>query len=170
MHDLGTLGGIDSYGEDINDAGQVAGYSHKLIGGPVHAFLYSNGVIQDIDTLGSDVSYGYGINALGQVVGTFYNNVGVNTNSAAHAFLASGGTMYDLNGLVTNLASTDFSFLQAAEDINDNGWIVGYATTTSGDTHAFLAKPVPASVPEPATTGLLGLGTLLLAARRRRSA
>ena len=65
-----------------------------------------------------------------------------------------GGTMYDLNNLVSNLDSWT---LTAAQGINDSGAIVGYGTL-GGVTHGFLL-----SVPEPSTiilllTGLIGLG------------
>ena len=121
--------------------------------------------MQDLGVLsGGTHSYGLGINASGQVVG---QSTVAGLAFYGHAFLSSGGVMYDLNDLVTNLASTDFSFLDTGTDINDSGWIVGSGLTrTDEKTHAFLAIPVP----EPTSAGLLGLGTLLLAVRRRRSA
>ena len=49
--DLGSLGGGSSVGLDINNSGQVTGYS-TLPSGATHAFLYSGGVMTDLGTLG----------------------------------------------------------------------------------------------------------------------
>ncbi len=47
--DLGTLGGTNgSYGEGINASGQVTGYSYTAGNTAYHAFLYSNGAMQDL--------------------------------------------------------------------------------------------------------------------------
>ena len=46
---LGTLGGEYSFGTGINNAGQVAGASATPT---LHAFLYTNGQMQDLGTLG----------------------------------------------------------------------------------------------------------------------
>ena len=40
MTDLGTLGGIDSQANGINDSGQVVGFLY-LGGNDYHAFIYS---------------------------------------------------------------------------------------------------------------------------------
>src|SRR5687767_10631895 len=49
--ELGTLGGNDSYATGINNAGQVTGNA-KTATGETHAFLYSDGVMNDLGTLG----------------------------------------------------------------------------------------------------------------------
>ena len=49
MQDLGTLGGSNSYANDINDSGQVVGYSETDSGGQL-AFLYENGQMIGLDT------------------------------------------------------------------------------------------------------------------------
>ena len=49
--DLGTLGGSASSGLDINDSGQVVGYSYNA-NNARRAFLYSNKTMTDLGTLG----------------------------------------------------------------------------------------------------------------------
>lgn len=94
VQDLGDLpGGTDgSSAMDINDLGQVVGYSRTGTG--YRAFLWtSGGGMQNLGDLpgGEDYSYAFAINDLGQVVG--YSPAATGT----HAFLwTSGGGMQDL--------------------------------------------------------------------------
>jgi probable HAF family extracellular repeat protein len=60
--DLGTPGEGYSFGVDINERGQVVGYSG-------YAFLWKNGVITELGTLGGAISRAVAINEQGQVVG-----------------------------------------------------------------------------------------------------
>ncbi len=84
--DLGALGGsYSTYGNGINNAGQVTGYS-TTSSGAIHAFLYSNGQMTDLGTLGGNDSEGYGLNNAGQVTG--YSNT---STGQSHAFLYSNG-------------------------------------------------------------------------------
>jgi len=50
MTDLGTLGGTDSHGSAINASGQVTGDSYTTDGSQ-HAFLFSDGQMQDLNDL-----------------------------------------------------------------------------------------------------------------------
>jgi probable HAF family extracellular repeat protein len=50
--DLGTLGGTDSHAYAINNAGVIVGNSQTAVGaGTFHAFIYSNGTMQDLNDL-----------------------------------------------------------------------------------------------------------------------
>ena len=68
--DLGTLGGSDSYGKAINDAGMVVGYS-SLSTGFGHGFVWSAGTgMVDVGALPGNVSSdALAINDDGVVVG-----------------------------------------------------------------------------------------------------
>ena len=79
------------------------------------------------DLAGGGTPYPSAINASGQVVG----GVGTAaTSTSAYGFLYSHGKMSDLGTL--GGASSN------ALGVNDNGNVVGYATTADGDLHAFL--------------------------------
>ena len=147
MSGLGTFGGDSSEGHGINDSGQVTGWADLPGGGTYdkrHAFLRNTpgGTMGDLGTLPGDTfSHGNAINNPGQVVGSSGTFV-----TAEHAFLYSGGTMYNLNSLATNLATSGFHYLAVAYGINDQGWIVGQGIGGSSNAHAFLA--IPTTPPE----------------------
>jgi len=122
--DLGTLGGLDSEGHDLNNSRQVSGYSATTGNLSGHAFIYENSSMRDIGTLGGS-SFGWSINGDGQIAGTY------KSGSINRGFLYDGNILQDigtLGGTATN-----------AFDINDYGNIVG-GSHISGNTatHAFL--------------------------------
>ena len=163
IQNLGTLSSIssigDSFATNINNQGQVVGYS-RITAGASHAFLWDsiNGM-QDLGTLYpssiGNPSFGLGLNDKGQVVGTSYSP---ETNN--HAFVWENGLMTDLN----TLRDPDFGFtLSQAQAINNKGQIVATSLLTSS-VRAFVLTPIsqpPERVPEPASTlSLLAFGAV----------
>jgi probable HAF family extracellular repeat protein len=114
--DLGTLGQEPSgwyYSGafDINDRGQVVGFTTVQGGDGHHAFLWEKGVMTDLGTLGGYWSEAHAINNAGQIVG--YSETG----NGIHAFLWANGVMMDLGTLGERNAK--------AFGINERGDIVG---------------------------------------------
>jgi len=160
LQDLGTLDGdINSAGTDINELGQVAGWSG------LRPFLYSGGGMIDLGALGANGGYATALNDDAVVVGYAYSSL-TPGGTGTHAFVWANGAMTDLNSLVANPGGWE---LTTAQDINEAGQILGTACQ-GGSCASVLLTPVP----EPAAglmllAGLAGLGTLApLAARRRR--
>jgi probable HAF family extracellular repeat protein len=114
VSDLGTLGGIRSSANGINDLSQAVG-SSLTSSGAEHAFLYSAGKMTDLGTLGGTSSVALGINNLGHVVG----NSETARQAAQLAFLYDGSRMIDL-GTLGGLNSS-------ASGINDADDVVGYS-------------------------------------------
>src|SRR5215207_8049071 len=137
VKDLGTLPGRTESGAfDINNTGQVVGYSGNITyPEDAHAFLYSGDQMQNLGTLpGGTESGASDINNTGQIVGSSYipvpgeegGDLGNN-----HAFLYSGGQMQDLGTLPGGIGSIAYS-------VNDSGQVVGVSLTSNETKRAFL--------------------------------
>jgi probable HAF family extracellular repeat protein len=125
VKDLGTLGGYSSNATDINDSGQIVGYSNSSYDYPLnYGFLYENGRMVKLSWTGS--SNATSINNNGQIVG-----YGSYDNGTKYMAAIWNNGLSD--GLGT-LGGTD-SF---AMDINNFGQAIGYSATGHGLDHGFL--------------------------------
>jgi probable HAF family extracellular repeat protein len=128
--DLGTLGGTNSIPIWITNTGDVIGISDTgqfdSFGNPIdHAFRWSKGVLHDLGTKGDVDSVGLGGNELGAAVGSNYYNIN-------HALVWYNGAVADLGTLV---GPDGYS---SAQQINNEGQIVGGSQAADGTGHAVL--------------------------------
>lgn len=155
---LGTLGGYYSEAYSINDNGKIVGAA-SYDEGPSVAVLFDEtggGNNISLGTIYSDdfeYSVARSINNLGQIVGDSYG----------YYPLLDRATLFDPTGkywnnidLNTVVDLPDGWVLRMATDINDDGWIVGWAEDDVGNKHAYLL------IPEPMTLGLIGIGAIFL--------
>lgn len=135
--DLPAIGGAYSEAVDLNDLGQVVGWSVDASGN-WYATLWNagGGPAINLGALGGNRSRAEGINNLGQVVGWAKNAAAQN-----RAFLYRDGQMFDLSSLIPPDAG--WNYLREAEAINDAGQITGFGYI-EGSTYerGFLLTPV----------------------------
>jgi probable HAF family extracellular repeat protein len=112
---IGTLGGSSSTALGINDSGEVVGTATLSGDTTSHAFLYSNGQIQDLGSLGGTNANANAINFSGEIVGTSTTSP---TMQQSYAFTYSNGSMQSLASPLQPQISDAFS-------INSSGLIVG---------------------------------------------
>ena len=171
MQDIGTLGGVHSLGTDINNKGQVVGFSNAKGWLNYNAFVTDeNGEnMINLGTFGGYSSVARAINDSGEVVG--FSFTGNGSNEHVHSFLYSHGGITDLSMLDVVLSAgwTDIDVM----DINNHGQMVGsgrlggvqqgFLLSYTPDTK-FDPKPIfiPSPVPEPSTYAMLlaGLGII----------
>ena len=116
---LGTLPGPDltySSARDVNNAGQIVGYSFTLgSGGDTRSWVWQDGVMTDLGAPAGHENAAFGLNETGQVVGwREYSG----SNPGKRAFRWDAGVFIDLGALPDASASS-------ASDINDLGQVCG---------------------------------------------
>jgi len=126
LEDLGTLGGTMSTANGINDAGSIVGTSSNANGEP-EPFVF-DGAMKTL--AGPSYSGAVAINNRGQVVGSAEGTYG---------YLIDAGAYTRLDTLPAVVAK-GWRHLEP-KAINDGGWIVGTATTPSGELRAFILIP-----------------------------
>ena len=163
----GPSDSLESRVLDINDAGQVVGWSYFTgsNGSGWYATLWNGTTPTELGTLGYARARALAINESGQIVG--WAEAAGATGTEYHATLWTGTIATDLNVYLDAGTAADWALTEAT-DINDNGWITGTAyNRKTGLEHAFLL----AVIPEPGTYSLLlaGLGVLVCAIPRQGS-
>jgi probable HAF family extracellular repeat protein len=140
MDDLGTLGGLYSRGQTVDDSGFVAGFSTLVPSDEkVHAFARDGSTMTDLGSApGLPWSAVTGRNPAGTMVGNIYD---VPSPAAKifeiHAFMYAKGTIIDLNSLAQSPRT-----LHTALGIDEQGRIL-CTDGQVGDTkaHALLLTP-----------------------------
>ena len=117
---LGT-GFYECAASDINNRGQVVGYSKSASGG-IRGFLWQDFAVRDLGTFGGTAVIPTAINDLGQVVGT--GPTGPGGQGEHHGFRWDAGVITDLG--------TVGGHPLMPTDINDTGQIVGSVSTEPG--------------------------------------
>lgn len=146
IYGLGTLGGLSSHAEDINNSGQVVGFSYFSGATERQAFITgANGIgMTALGTLGGDYSVATGINDSGQVTG----HSSLSNEFLIHSFITgpNGIGMTDLGALKGYIHSYADVYMETnmAADINESGQIVGYdgeATYEAHNAEIFITGP-----------------------------
>jgi hypothetical protein len=158
--DLHPIGFANSRAEAVSGDSQVG--SGFLPGASTHALLWhgSAASVVDLNPAGFDFSMAHGVSGNMQVG----NAAGPTAPLHGHAMLWHGtaASAVDLHVFLSGLGPT---FAQSvANDITENGSIVGYATDTSGRNYAVLWTPVP----EPTSCALVAIGFFITSLKRPR--
>jgi probable HAF family extracellular repeat protein len=126
--DIGTLGGTSTLPQDIGN-GTVTGTS-SLANGDQHAFLVTPGSgPRDLGTLrGGTNSHGWALGFPGAVGASEFEPGSRDLHAVV--FDVSSSTVRDLGTLGGRSSE--------ARDVNSEGRITGFASTASGETHAFV--------------------------------
>ena len=134
MVDVGTLGGVYASASDLNNSGQVVGFSTTAGDETNHAFLWHHGEIQDLGTMGGTQSAANAINEDGEIVGEAYP-----IGDHIHAFLWKRGVMTDL-GILAGCEDSNAYWINAKRQA------VGSAFGCADSDHAVLWEGGPPAI------------------------
>jgi probable HAF family extracellular repeat protein len=147
INSLGTLGGSFSFGNAMNNRGQVVGlalnaisdpFSYLGLGTQTRAFLWDKGVMRDLGTLGGPDSWAASINESGQVAGWAFTNSTPNLVTGIptqHPFLWKDGTMRDLGTLGGTFGVVGTRNGGSGGGLNNRGQVVGTMNLAGDLTH-----------------------------------
>jgi probable HAF family extracellular repeat protein len=138
---LKTLGGTAANTvSDMNNRGQMLGWSALTGDKTAHAVLWQNGAVIDLGALpGDHFSNPGGINDAGQIAMQSCKDVNAWLHNRCRAAIWQDGVMVDLNALIQPDSPL---LLIGANSINKRGEIVGTAfDRTTGSLVPFLATP-----------------------------
>jgi probable HAF family extracellular repeat protein len=121
MRDLGSLGGVYSEANSMNDAGYVVGFTTLEGDNAGHPFLWDGRKMIDLGTLGGDFGTALAINRMGHATGFSFREDGT-----YHGFLWASGKMRDL-------PPPDGYLCAAAFAINNSDDVVGTAQDCEGN-------------------------------------
>ena len=120
---LANLGPLGDQAYGINNYGDIVG--HMATADELHAFLYSDGTMNDLGTFGGISADANGINNKGQIVANY-----TSTDGVIHAILYDHGSITPLGNLGGSVT--------IAKVINSNGVIAGQGITSQGEQHPFV--------------------------------
>lgn len=123
--DLGTLGGTSTQSTDINEAGQIVGWS-QTADGRYQAFSWENGRMTSLAEPEWTYSSAVAVNDAGDIL------IKASVGTERAVYLLKDGELIDLEELGRDYVEVS--------DMNDSGQIVGW-TEVAGQFQAFLATP-----------------------------
>lgn len=126
---LGTLGGANSFAHDVNDRGDIVGWSDSAAYGVEHAFVLRNG--GDMEDLGAILGYiptrAYGINEHGEVVGVLMKDSGQQLDPLQALYWTPDGTLQGMHKKPSNMHQWEW------ESAGPSGtWSFAHAINNSG--------------------------------------
>ena len=143
VKNLGTLGGNESLASDVNDRGQITGFSantvpdsFSLLGFATQTrpFLWQHGVMRELGTFGGPDGAAYLINELGQIVGQFTLDSNPNPTTG---FPTTHSILWEPNGTPVDLGTLGGTNVNPWW-INNLGQVVGQANLPGDSTyHAY---------------------------------